>query len=61
MSDSCASGRSIYLVAKTLGGNDGDFIGDSFVGFEVEGEAGVVALNENFGALLDGLDGESEV
>ena len=51
----------MYLVAKTLGGNDGDFIRDSFVGLEIEGEAGVVALNEDFGALFDGLDGKSEV
>lgn len=51
----------MYLVAKTLGGNDRDFIGDSLVGFEVEGKARVVALDENFGALLDGLNEKSEV
>jgi hypothetical protein len=31
------------LVAETLGGNDGDFIADALVDFEVEGEFGVVA------------------
>lgn len=30
------------LVAKTLGGNDGNFIADTLVGLEVEGELWVV-------------------
>ncbi len=42
-------GSGVYLIAKTLGGDDGDFIADSLVGFEVEGEFGVVALDDYFG------------
>ena len=45
----------VYLVAETLGGDDGDFIADAFVGLEVEGELGVVAFDDYFGRLLDGL------
>lgn len=43
------------LVTKTLRGNDGYFVADALVGFEVEGELGVVALNDDFGRLLDSL------
>jgi hypothetical protein len=43
------------LVAKTLRGNDGDFIADALVGLEVECELGVVALDDDFGGLLNGL------
>jgi hypothetical protein len=46
---------SAYLVAKTLRGNDGDFIADALVGLEVECELGVVALDDDFGGLLHGL------
>ena len=46
---------SSYLVAKTLGSNDGNLIADSLVGLEVEGQLGVVPLNDNFGGLLNGL------
>jgi hypothetical protein len=49
----------IYLVAETLRGNNGDFIANALVGLEVEGELGVVALNDDFGGLLDGLDVEN--
>jgi hypothetical protein len=45
-----------YLVAKTLRGDDGDFIADALVGLEVEGEFGVVAFDDDFGRLLDGLE-----
>lgn len=43
------------LVAKTLGGNDGDLIADALVGLEVEGQLGVVALNDDLSGPLDGL------
>lgn len=43
------------LVAQALGGNDGDFIADALVGLEVEGELGVVALDDDLGRLLDRL------
>jgi len=43
------------LVAETLGGDDGDFIADTLVGLKVEGELWVVAFDDNFGRLLDGL------
>jgi hypothetical protein len=45
-----------YLVAKTLRGNYSDFITDALVGFEVEGEFGVVAFDDDLGRLLDGLE-----
>ena len=43
------------LVTKTLGCNDGNFIADTLVGFEVQGQFGVVAFDDDFGGLLDGL------
>lgn len=43
------------LVAKTLGGDDGDLIAYPLVGLEVEGELWVVAFDDDFGRLLDGL------
>lgn len=46
---------SSYLVAETLGGNDGDLIADTLVGLKVEGELGVVALNDDLGGPLNGL------
>src|SRR5450432_2632221 len=46
-----------YLVAETFGGDDGDFIADTLVGFEVKGELWVVALDDYFGRFFDGLLG----
>ena len=43
------------LVAKTFRGDDGNFIAYALVGFEVEGEARVISLNEDLGALFDSL------
>lgn len=45
----------IYLVAETLGCNNGNLVADALVGLEVEGELGVVPLNDDLGGLLDGL------
>jgi hypothetical protein len=47
-------GRS-HLVAETLGSNDGNLIADSLVGLEIEGQLGVVSLNDDLGGLLDSL------
>ena len=44
-----------YLVAKTLGGNNGDLIADALVGLEVESQLGVVALNDDLSGALHGL------
>ena len=44
-----------YLVAKTLGSNDGNLIANSLVGLEVEGQLGVVSLDDDLGGLLNGL------
>jgi len=44
-----------YLVAKTLGGNDGNLIADSLVGLKIESQLGVVSLNDDLGGLLNGL------
>ena len=46
---------SADLVSETLGGDDGDLVADSLVGLEVEGEAGIVPLDDDLGGLLDGL------
>lgn len=43
------------LVAETLRGDDGNLIADALVRLEVEGELGVVALNDDLGGLLDSL------
>ena len=45
----------IYLVAQPLARNDGNFITDALVRFEVEREFGVVALHDHFGRFLDRL------
>jgi hypothetical protein len=47
--------RKTNLVAKTLGGDDSDLIADTLVGLEVEGELGVVTLNDDLGGSLNGL------
>lgn len=44
-----------HLVAKTLRGDDSDFIANALVGLEVEGELRVVSLNDDLGGLLDSL------
>lgn len=47
--------KTAYLVAKTLGSYDGDFIANSFVRFEVEGQLGIVALDYDLRGFLDSL------
>ena len=44
-----------YLVAESLASDDRDFVAYPLVGLEVEGEFGVVSLDDDFGGLLDGL------
>jgi hypothetical protein len=44
-----------HLVAKTLGSNDGDLITDTLVGLEVEGQLGVVTLDDDLSGALDCL------
>lgn len=44
-----------YLVAETLGSNNGNLVADALVGLEIESELGVVPLNDDLGGLLDGL------
>ncbi len=48
-------GGSADLVAEALGGDDSNLIADALVGLEVEGELGVVPLNDDLGGLLNGL------
>ena len=43
------------LVAKTLGGYVGDLIANALVGFEVEGQFRIVALDNDLCGFLDGL------
>lgn len=43
------------LVAETLAGNNGNFITDALVRLKVEGELGVVALDDDLGGFLDRL------
>ena len=46
---------STDLVAKTLGGDDGDFIAQTLVGLKVKRELGIVALDDDLSGSLDGL------
>ena len=41
------------LVAERLGGDERDFLNDPLVGVEVEGQLGVVLLNDHPRSLLD--------
>ena len=50
-----SSSNSTHLVAKTLGGDNGDLVAYSLVGLKVEGEFGVVSFDDDFGGLLDSL------
>ena len=43
------------LVAESLGGDDGNLIADALVRFEVEGQFGVIALDDDLGRFLDRL------
>lgn len=47
--------KEVYLVPQPLARNDGDLIADALVGLEVEGEFGVVALDDDLSGLLDRL------
>jgi len=47
------------LIAHTLGGGDGNFINETFVGVKVESEAGVVFLNNGPCGLFDGFGTDS--
>jgi len=49
------SGEAGNLVAEALRGDQRNLIANPLVGLEVEGEAGVVLLNDDAGSLLDGL------
>jgi hypothetical protein len=41
-----------YLIAEAFRGNDCNLIADSLVGLEIEGQLGVVSLNNDLGGLL---------
>ena len=43
------------LVAQALRGNDGNLVADTLVGLKVQGQLGVVPLNDDLGGLLDCL------
>ena len=43
------------LIPQTLASNDGDFIADTLVRLEVQGQFWVVAFDYDFGRLLYGL------
>ena len=45
----------LYLVAEGLRGDDGDLLDDPLVGVEVEGQLGVVLLDDHPSCLLDSL------
>jgi hypothetical protein len=47
------------LVPQALGLDDGDLLADTLVGGEVEGEAGVVLLDDLARGLLDGLGADA--
>ena len=48
-----------YLVAERLGGDEGDLLNDSLVGVEVEGELGVVLLDDDTSGLLDSFGSDA--
>ena len=48
-----------YLVAERLGGDDGDLLDDPLVGVEVEGQLGVVLLDDDASCLLDSLGSDT--
>ena len=48
-----------YLVAERLGGDDGDLLDDPLVGVEVEGQLGVVLLDDDTSCLLDSLGSDT--
>ena len=48
-------GETGNLVTEALGGDDGNLGGDLLVGLEVQGETGVVLLDEDLGGSLDSL------
>lgn len=52
-------GKSSNLVAHAFGGGDGDFVNDTLVGVEVEGEAGVILLDDGTCGFLDGFGADS--
>ena len=45
----------MYLVTETLRGDNGNLVADALVGLKVQGELGVVTLNDDLGRLLDSL------
>ena len=45
----------LYLVAEGLRGDDGDLLDDPLVSVEVEGQLGVVLLDDHPSCLLDSL------
>lgn len=48
-------GESGNLVAHALGGSDGNFVNETFVGVKVEGETGVILLDDGPCGLFDGF------
>ena len=44
-----------HLVSQALASNDGDFIADTLVGLEVQGQFWVVTFDYDFGGFLNGL------
>ena len=44
-----------HLVPQALASNDGDFITNTLVGLEVQGQLWVVTFDYDFGRFLDGL------
>ena len=48
-----------YLVAERLGGDDSDLLDDPLVGVEVQGQLGVVFLDDDSSSLLDGLGSDA--
>ena len=45
----------VYLISQSLRSDNGNFVAYPLVGLEVEGEFGVVSLDDDLGGLLDSL------
>ena len=48
-----------YLVAERLRGDEGNLLNDPLVGVEIEGELGVVLLDDDTSSLLDGFGSDT--
>ena len=54
-----AQSGTFYLVAERLRGDEGNLLNDPLVGVEIEGELGVVLLDDDTSCLLDSFGSDA--